>query len=115
MLRWWACELLPEMLDFALANPRKHLWAENFAFHYVWTTAENQCLLALVDHVRSADFRHLSLHFDGVMVDAARCGRDEDFGAGAVHAIESGTGFKVEVVQKHSKTFLDIVRSKASK
>ena len=114
-MRWWASELVPHMLEYALANPRKHHWPENFAFHYVWTTAENQCLLALVDFVKAAEFRHLSLHYDGIMVDALRCGREADFGSAAGGAIANGAGFKVELVKKQSRTFLDILRSKADK
>ena len=63
MIRWWACGLVPEMYEYALEMPRKHSWPENFAFHYVWTTAESQCLLALVDFAKALDlgFSDLSL------------------------------------------------------
>ena len=112
LLRWWACGLVPDLVDYAASQPRKHHWPENFAFHYVWTTAENQCLLALVEWLRTSECRHLSLHYDGVMVDAARCERQGAFGAEAAQAIADGTGFQVELVKKTDLTLLDRLRAK---
>ena len=111
LLRWWSCNLVPDVHRFALDNPKKHSWPENTAFHYVWTTVESQCLMAAVDFVRTSEVKHLSLHFDGLMVDATRCRATPGFGASTAQAIQSSTGFRVELVQKTSETFFEMVRS----
>ena len=91
--------MAPQAHQFAVDNPKKHPWPENTSFHYVWTTVENQCLMALVEFAKDQPFRHISLHFDGAMVDAERCRMSADFGQEAARAIQSKCGFEANLAQ----------------
>ena len=57
--------------------------------------------------------RHLSLHFDGIRVDADRISADgsvEEFCSKSENAIYMNTNFDVTIVQKHHMTFIEHIR-----
>ena len=111
LLRWWACTVVPEMHHTAIKEIKKHPWPENTAFHYVWTTVENQCLVSFVNFVKQKPFKHLSLHFDGLMVDSVRCQQDDDFGKEASASIHNDVGISVSLVQKTNQTLFQKLKA----
>ena len=111
LLRWLAASLLPEAHRFFMQNPKKYTWPQNTVFHYLWTTLENQCLKAMVGFVLSQPVVHLSLHFDGLLVDAARATSSPDFGGQLESCVREKTGFRVRLVQKLDCTFFESLRA----
>ena len=110
LLRWLACSLLPDVHKAVLQNPKKYSWPEASVFHYMWATVENQCLVSFVRFAQMQPLRHLSLHFDGLLVDAARADASEDFAAAAQATILADTGYSVHIVRKLDRTFLESLR-----
>ena len=70
--------------------------------------------MSVVDFVKTKSFSHLSLHFDGIMVDAPRCRSQADFGMAASDAVHAMCGFRVDIVQKRSQAFFDLLREAGS-
>ena len=114
LLRWLAASMLPQAHKFFTEDLKKYTWPENTVFHYFWTTIENQCLRALVGYVTSRPIVHLSLHFDGVLVDAARATCSSDFGAEAEAVITQRTGYRVSLVRKMENTFFEFLHSRTT-
>ena len=46
LMRWLACNMLPDVYAVVRANPKKYTKPEATIFHYLWATVENQCLVS---------------------------------------------------------------------
>eukprot|EP00959_Pyramimonas_sp_CCMP1952_P220838 4617409-Pyramimonas_sp.AAC.1 len=53
---------------------------------------------------------HLSLHYDGLMINPEAVVDDESFAADCQGAILRSTGFAVSIVRKTTHTFLELVK-----
>ena len=112
MLRWLVASAYPAAVAQATADGRP--WPEATAVFYAWTAGEDVVLEAWASFVSARSAAHLSLHWDGLLVDRRSVG-DEAIWLSSVHShIESTTGFKVTIRRKDVNTFLDLVRSCAS-
>ena len=100
---WSAQESLHQYFD-------KRDWPEATAYHYFWTGAEDYVLDAWSEFVLQQPTRHLSLHFDGLRVDADRVYQSADFKAESEAFIRERTGYTVRLVQKMHCGFWDIAR-----
>ena len=110
LMRWLACSLLPEVYAFAQQNLKKYPRPEATAFHYFWATVENQCMVSFARLAQMRPVRHLSLHYDGLLVDASRAEASEDFGAEAQAIILADTGYRVKIARKWDRTFFEALR-----
>eukprot|EP00973_Karenia_brevis_P073492 10211122-Karenia_brevis.AAC.1 len=67
-MRWVAISVDPEMHDRWLQDSeRRH--PEATTWFYMWTAVEDFILECWVDYVLSKEVCHLSLHYDGIMLD----------------------------------------------
>ena len=118
-LRWLACSSLPEVHEGLVGdkaegqtNDAKDSWPEATCFHFFWTTVENKVLLTWVQWVAGGPLRHLSLHYDGLLVDRARCQASADFKAESEAFIETDTQYKVTLIAKANMSFLQGLESR---
>jgi hypothetical protein len=115
LLRWYAASVMPTLFSALLEQPEKYSWPENTAMHYLWTTVENQCLLAWATWLRREECPHLSLHFDGLLVSSERCQDRDQFAKDSMHAISSTTGYEVEILVKEHQTLFEAISQAASR
>jgi len=108
-LRWLAVSLLPEQYH-TFCSDTTLLWPEATTFHYMWTAAEDMCLSAWIDYVRSLPVQRLSLHFDGIRVDKFSVPDPERFVKESVAAIEHHAGFRVDISLKEHLTLLESIQ-----
>ena len=59
--------------------------------------------------IMAQPFAHLSLHFDGIMVDSVRAGNASAFIQASRKHIKDTTGFDVTICRKKATTFLELV------
>jgi len=119
MLRWLACSCVPDVYSRAASDEAK--WAMGSTFAIWWQILEDRMLAAWVAHIASTRVLcdHLSLHHDGVRVDAAAAasmggGSIEAFCEASAMAIERETGFMVTIVEKKHRSFLDFLRERSA-
>jgi hypothetical protein len=111
LLRWLSCSLLPECHAKFIAADRK--WPESSVMHYVWASVEDQCLLSWQQYTMSKSVKHLSLHYDGVMLDGDRSSMEDAYVDSSCLFIKNNTGFAVNIVQKVYNTFMQEVIARA--
>ena len=111
LLRWIACsdfvDLHTQFIDESKA------WPENSTFAYWWQTLEDWVLCCI--QVRASTTSHVSLHFDGFMVDRnlqPDCSTP-DFLDRLAHRLLDVTGFTIPFVVKEHRTFMQMLRSRA--
>ncbi|CAK0822362.1 unnamed protein product [Prorocentrum cordatum] len=92
-------------------DPTKHNPAAS-SWYYTWTLVEDLILNAWSGHVISTlrNVSHLSLHYDGLMINPEAVADDETFAADCQGAILRATGFDVSIVRKTLHTFLELVK-----
>ena len=88
LLRWSACELLPEIHESARTEKRE--WPEATVLSYLLQGVEDFALEALVEHIQTRPTKHLSLEFDGVGICAERMTEEP----GLIQAAESTSSLK---------------------
>jgi len=91
LLRWLLCSAYPDAIDIAVDEKRD--WPEATALYYLWTAVEDAILSAAEAFVRQRPYRHLSLHFDGLMVDSGRASEDDFLPRMQAYIVER-TGFQ---------------------
>ena len=100
MLRWLACALHKDALE--TANEERRDWPESTVLHYFWTAAEDNILHHIIAATLMKSTDHLSLHFDGIMVDDRRANNQAEFQEFIQLYVERNTGFKINFRQKES-------------
>lgn len=108
VLRWLAVSQLPSVFADHMANQARK-WPEATTLFEMWSAAEDQCLAAWEVFVRQSQCEHLSLHFDGLRVDKAGSAASPSFAQDASDFIHDHTGFRVTIVKKVHKTFLECI------
>ena len=98
-MRWIAWSLQLDLYS-QVGSDDSNQWPENTVLHQVWTGVDDVCLEAQTDFIRQEPIVHLSLHFDGVRVDAERVRRSGNFKEEADHYVFDRTGYRVELVRK---------------
>jgi len=78
--------------------------------HNLWTPIEDWILEAWCRYVKTQSTQHLSLHFDGLLVDQERIDASDDFIAEAQQAILTTTGYTVEIEWKKPLTLFEIIK-----
>lgn len=109
VLRWLAVSVLPDLHDAIIAAKTKD-WPEATAFHHLWTIAEDICLEAWMKFCLRLNPSHLSLHFDGIRIDAGSVPDKQVFITDSMAWIKTTTGFDVTIAEKKGEDFLDVIR-----
>lgn len=111
-LRWLAISLLPEVYDSEAIQGKE--WPEASVLAALWMAAEDWILQAWQEFVSSESYSHLSLHFDGIIVDGDRVQKSgQDFGLESSRAIETRTGFRPVIRRKMHKNIGQLIREHA--
>ncbi len=105
--RWLAATLMPDLLR-SLADDKK-TWPEASVFFHLYAGVEDYVLEAMADFALQKPVQHLSLHFDGIMLDTAAVQSRADFKTEAERFVEQATGYKVELTLKKHALFLDFL------
>ena len=113
LFRWMAASLYPTLYTQICEAPGK-TWPEASMAFLVYASIEDNILQALVEHVRSKPTRHLSLHFDGVMVDKDRVGDPSKFQAEAEGAILDQTSYPIKLELKKHSLVLALIKETAT-
>jgi len=112
VLRWLGCSLQPALLSIVEDDSTKK-WPEATMFHFLWTAVEDYILESWTEFILQHEVQHLSLHFDGVLVDSSRVRKSPDFKAESEEHILKETGYKVNLVRKVPLVFLEGCRANA--
>jgi hypothetical protein len=121
ILRWLACSQLPDLWEAVKSGTcghEKSAWPEATVFSYWWTSAEDYCLSSLLDMVTSVnvDCKHISLHFDGLMLssdlvrECEKANGDCSFTQLAEAEILRTTGFRIVVKEKVHESFVESIQ-----
>ena len=112
-LRWFACSLLPgEYKD--LEDREDKNFPSATIFHYCWTAVEDYILEHWCFFLESMSPSHLSLHFDGVRVNADIHENISELRSSCEKHILASTGFQVEVKQKKHELILELIKQTAT-
>ena len=111
--RWIACAALPcvyqDMLD---APDREH--PETSTLFFLWTVVEDLVMEASTEKAVQLGPQHISLHFDGLRLDAVKVGIDVDAHCRDVEKyVHSKTKFHVRIRPKEHGDFMQLLRKKA--
>ena len=111
VLRWAACSVLPDV--YTSYSSREDKRAESSTFAIFWQRAENMIICSWYSWILQHRPSHLSLHFDGIRVDA-KCIESlgvsvDDFNIQAEKHIREATGFDVKIVEKKHQTFIEML------
>ena len=104
MARWVAVSLNPDLYEQYLHDSEK-TFPEATTWHYTWTPVEDHLLDVWTRMILQETVQHLSLHFDGVMVDPDRVRDDQQFIVESEDAIFMDTGYKVKIALKQNFFF----------
>ena len=106
-MRWLACSLLPNVHSHAMSDTSKWPWPEATTFSYLWSSVENQCLMAWTRYAASLGLKHLSLHFDGIGIVLEDEAKADDFASASARAIYEYSGYHIDIVpEKPCRFFL---------
>ena len=71
-------------------------------------------LEAMAVHTLERPCRHVSLHYDGLMVDAEVAGDPDEFAAECARVVADQTGYVVQIKQKMHYSMLDRLKTNAT-
>ena len=109
-LRWLACSVLAEDYEeLEMRSDKPYPGAT--AFFYMWSGVEDTVLEAWCDFLLLKRPTHLSLHFDGVRVNADVVQDIDVLISDCQDKIKERTGFSVRIRQKTHKHFMEVVAS----
>ena len=109
-LRWLACSVLAE--DYEELETRSDKpYPGATAFFYMWSGVEDAVLEAWSDFLLLKRPTHLSLHFDGVRVNADVLENIDALISDSQDKIKERTGFSVRIRQKIHKYFMEAIAS----
>ena len=93
IVRWLAVSVLPDLHDRLCAAGNRQ-WPEAMVFHHLWTAAEDACLEAWARFclAKTPAPTHLSLHHDGLRIDATGVADKGQFMQDAMECIRRETG-----------------------
>ena len=111
-LRWLACSLLPDVYE-VMREDTSRKFPEASTLFFLWTSVEDFILSVWVKFVLQLPVRHLSLHFDGIRLDADFPGTVEDYCKQCCEHIANETGFVVNIREKKHYSFLELIPKKA--
>jgi hypothetical protein len=98
--------LLPEIYNSEAIQERD--WTESSLFAVLWNSVEDRLLEEMHAFVKQKPFRHLSLHYDDIVVDPGRTSMESDFGDACSAAVKHATGFEVRFRRKVHYTFMKV-------
>jgi hypothetical protein len=99
LFRWLAISLRPNLHDDFIEDSTRP-WPDATSMHNLWTQIEDWILEAWCQYVKTSPITHLSLHYDGILVDKHRIEASANFIAEAQQAIHDATNYKVEIEYK---------------
>jgi hypothetical protein len=118
-LRWLACALMPEAYEYYCQQPDKK-FPEATVLHHFYTVIEDCIMSSWCEFIREDTVQHLSLHFDGIRVDADHRNAGSPDGVKTLIStcedhIAEATGFNVKIKVKKHLYFIELIHLYASK
>ena len=107
-MRWVATSSLPDVFLKRVQSPDRTFPEASTLFAY-WTAVEDVILSSLVDFCLKFTLGHLSLHYDGIRLDAELPCSIQDFCEQASSHVFEKHGFKVTLREKTHLTFAELV------
>ncbi len=101
--------------SFPRAGDDSRRWPEASTMFFMWTAVEDRILRSWLALSRRRNFRHISLHFDGVRVSKELPSDVEEFCRLCSDHIYDETKLKVRIRQKEHLCFLDLLVKSARK
>ena len=105
-LRWLACSVLVEDYE-ELEKRNDKPYPGATTFFYMWSAVEDTILESWSNYLLSKRPTHLSLHFDGVRINADLVEDVESLLSACQDKIKEATGFNVQIRQKIHQHFLE--------
>lgn len=111
-MRWVACSLLPDVYQTCCTHEQRS-YPEASTFFFMWSAIEDFILSAWLEATTQYTIRHLSLHYDGIRLDADLPDGADAYCRAVQDRIYEQTGFRVTIREKVHRTFLEFVAAKA--
>ena len=111
-MRWFACSCLPEVYQACCDDP-KRTFPESSTFYFMWTAIEDWILSSWLEFTLENAVRHVSLHYDGLRLDADLSNGVADYCVSASEHIFNQTGFRVNIREKLHQTFGELLPTRA--
>ena len=105
---WVACHVFASGLEAAVSEKRE--WPESTAFHYLYSAVEDFVLSAAVEYVKRWSPRHLSLHYDGLMLETRFSCNREKFLNDLNNHVKETTGFCLNFREKHQHDWVHLLK-----
>lgn len=112
LLRWVASSIDPEF-HTAICAESDRTWPEATCFFYMWSGVEALVLNEALAFTMLRSPSHLSLHFDGFMLDRKTYQSNVDFLEECTVAVRDGTSYNVKWVNKKKHYALSALRNMA--
>ena len=112
-MRWFACSLLPEVLQERVANVDCE-WPQASCLYFMWTALEDYILSSIINFLTAKPTKHLSLHYDGVRVQFGEAiGNTVELCKDIGLHVARETGFAIRVKEKVHSTFFSLLQAKS--
>ena len=99
LLRWVSASIDPDFhLDLCRRGDKE--WPEATTLFYLWSAVESYVMHFMVQKAMELNPKHLSLHFDGLMIDRGSFNGCPHFANRCETAVRDATGYEVKVVRK---------------
>ena len=106
----WASVTLDQEVHDALLQDDTVEWPEATSWFYLWSGVESWSLATMRRVVLQWRPQHLSLHFDGFMVDEECDQAHPDLSEKCVAALQSETEHNIKLVKKEKQVALDLIK-----
>ena len=110
-MRWLSCSLLPDVYHHCREIEHRK-FPEASTFFFMWSAVEDQILAAWTDFVMELQVTHLSLHWDGIRLQADLPCDTEEFCNRCSDYIHMKTGFLVNIREKKHFYFRDFIAAR---
>ena len=111
--RWLACSLLPQVHEVMQSRDDK-TFPTATVFHHLWTCVEDCILQRWAEYVLEHKPTHLSLHFDGIRVNADVAEDREDFIRKCEEHVLRTTSFRISIREKRHFSCMSLLRARVS-
>ena len=112
-MRWVACSLLPDVYNVCLGHDHR-TFPEASTYSFMWSAVEDLILSSWLEFTLQHNVRHVSLHFDGIRLDADFSNGVADYCDKAQEHILSHTGFRIRIKEKTHLPFNESIAAKAN-
>ena len=100
-MRWVACACLPDVFQVCI-NDAKRTLPESSTFYVMWSAVEDLILSKWMEYTMERPVRHLSLHCNGIRLDADLPEGVDDYCQVVAEHVFAETGFRIHIKEKAS-------------